>query len=82
MTEEHEAVVHMRDMGLLHIQCELQLAFKELSARLAYCFSVPSSSFDNDHKIIRVTLPGTPLKVSDSRPSKATQPSLPRQPSS
>ena len=39
VTEEHEAVVHMCDMGLLHIQCELQLAFKETSALFAYGFS-------------------------------------------
>jgi hypothetical protein len=58
MTEEHEAVIHMRDMGLLHIQCEFQLAFKEPSTRLAYSFGVLSSSFDNDHKIIRVPAVG------------------------
>jgi len=40
MTEENEAVIHMRDMGFLHIQCELQLAFKELSTRFAYCLGV------------------------------------------
>ena len=58
MTEENEAVIHMRDMGFLHIQREFQLAFKELSTRFAHCFSVLSSSFDNDHKIIRVPAVG------------------------
>src|ERR1017187_5517407 len=58
MTEEHKAVVHMSDMGLLHIQCELQFVFKELSACLTYCFRVLSCSFDNDHKIIRVSAVG------------------------
>jgi len=53
MTEEHEAVIHMRDMGLLHIQRELQLAFKKLSTSFAHCFRVFSSSFDHDHKSSR-----------------------------
>jgi hypothetical protein len=54
MTEEHEAVIHMRDVGFLHIQREFQLVFKEPSTRFSHCFGVLPSSFDNDHKIIRV----------------------------
>ena len=54
MTEEDEAVIHMRDMGLVHIQREFQLAFKKLPARFAHCFGVLASSFDHNHKIIRV----------------------------
>ena len=40
VAEEDEAIVHMRDMGLLHIQRELQLVFEELSACFAYCLSM------------------------------------------
>jgi hypothetical protein len=58
MTEEHEAVIHMRDMGFLHIQREFQLVFKERSTRFAHSLGVLSSSFDNDHKIIRVPAVG------------------------
>ena len=58
MTEENKAVIHMRNMGLFHIQCEFPLAFKECSTRFAHCLGVLSSSFDNDHKIIRVPAVG------------------------
>jgi len=35
MTEKHEAVIHMRDMGLLHIQCEFQLSSSGMLYRFA-----------------------------------------------
>src|SRR5471032_200643 len=48
----------MRNMGLLHIQRELQFAFEESTARLAYCFGVLAITFDHDHKVIRIPTVG------------------------
>src|SRR5438128_7018267 len=58
MTKEDEAVVHMRDMGLLHIQRELQLIFQERSAGFAYRLSMRLGSLDHRDEIIRVATVG------------------------
>jgi hypothetical protein len=58
VTKEDKAVIHMRNMGLLHIQRELQFAFKEAAARVAYCFSVFASSLDHDHRVISLSTVG------------------------
>lgn len=52
MTEEYEAVVHMRNMGLLHIQRVLQFIFEEPTARFAYGLSMLTSPLDHNHKVI------------------------------
>src|SRR5450631_1054096 len=58
MAKKDEAVIHMRNMGLLHIQRELKLAFQERSAGLAYRLSMRFGSFDHRNKIIRVATVG------------------------
>jgi hypothetical protein len=42
----------MRDMGLLHIQRELQFAFEEPAACFTYCLGMFASPLDHDHKVI------------------------------
>jgi hypothetical protein len=58
VTKEDEAVVHMRYMGLLHIQRELQFIFKEPTARFAYCLGMFTGALDHDHKVIRIPTVG------------------------
>lgn len=50
VTKKHKAIVHMCNTGLLHIQCELQLAFKEFPASFTHCFHVRLGSLDTTTK--------------------------------
>lgn len=54
MAKEDETVIYMRNMGLLHIQRERQVAFEEFAAHFAYCFSVFAIRHDNPAGLQRV----------------------------
>ena len=58
MSKEDEAVIDMSNMGLLHIQSELQFAFQKVTTLIAYGLSLSFSPFDNDNKVISITTVG------------------------
>lgn len=58
VAEEDHAVVHVGDMGLLHIQRELERPFQKSSARFAYGLSMRAGSFHDHDEIIRIAAVG------------------------
>src|SRR5690606_12548828 len=57
-TQEDKAVIHMCNMGFLHIQRELQFAFEEFTTCFAHCLGMFASPLDHDHKVICIPTVG------------------------
>ena len=70
MPEEHEPVVDVRDMGLVHIQRQLQVAFQKGPAFLADGLGMCLGALDDDDEVVGVTAEGDsrfPLPVLANR---------------
>jgi hypothetical protein len=66
VAQKDEAIIHVRDMGLLHVERELELIFQETPAGLAYRLCVSLGPFDNQDEIIGIAAVGSrwlPLPV-------------------
>lgn len=58
MAEEDNAVIHVGDMGLFHIQREVERPFQKRPARFAYRLSMRTGSFHDHDEIIRIAAVG------------------------
>src|ERR1700739_525402 len=52
--QKDKAIIDVGDMGFLHIQRQLQLAFKELTTLFTDGFGVRLRPFDDDDKVIGI----------------------------
>ena len=70
MPKKDEAVIDVSDMGFLHIQRQLELAFQKGAAFLANGLGMGLRPFDNDDKVIGIATIGYgrfPLAVLSNR---------------
>src|SRR5260370_9422295 len=70
MPQKDEAIIDVGDMGFLHIQRQLQLAFQKGTALLADGLSMGLRPFDDDDEVIGIATIGYsrfPLAVLSNR---------------